>query len=51
VTVHAAVKPVPTGRSLALAWDTHRRHFVSSLPNARLLSEADVDVEALARAG
>jgi sugar/nucleoside kinase (ribokinase family) len=51
VRVHAAVKPVATGRSIALTWDTHQRHFVSSLPNTRLLEEADIDLEALSRAG
>jgi fructokinase len=51
VRVHAAVKPVATGRSIALTWETHHRHFVSSLPNTRLLREEDVDLEALIRAG
>ena len=51
VRMHPAVKPVPTGRSLALTWDTHQRHFVSSLPNTHLLEAADVDLGLLARAG
>jgi sugar/nucleoside kinase (ribokinase family) len=51
VRVHAAVKPVATGRSIALTWETHHRHFVSSLPNTRLLEEADIDLEALHRYG
>ena len=51
VRMHAAVKPVATGRSIALTWETHHRHFVSSLPNTRLLREEDVDLEALIRAG
>jgi sugar/nucleoside kinase (ribokinase family) len=51
VQVHAAVKNVPTGRSLALTWDTHQRHFVSSLPNTHLLEEADVDLAKLLRRG
>lgn len=51
VIVHAAVKPVPTGRSIALTWESHHRHFVSSLPNTRLLEESDIDLPALIRAG
>lgn len=51
VEMHPAVKPVATGRSLALTWDTHQRHFVSSLPNTHLLEEGDVDLEALCRRG
>jgi sugar/nucleoside kinase (ribokinase family) len=51
VRVHPAVKPVATGRSIALTWESHHRHFVSSLPNTRLLEEADIDLEALRRAG
>ena len=51
VSVHPAVKPVATGRSIALTWESHHRHFVSSLPNTRLLVEADIDLEALIRAG
>ena len=41
----------PTGRSIALTWDNHSRHFISSLPSCAELAEEDVDVEALARAG
>lgn len=51
VRVHPAVKPVATGRSIALTWESHQRHFVSCLPNTRLLEEADIDLEALIRAG
>ena len=51
VQVHAAWKPVSTGRSIALTWNTHQRHFVSSLPNNALLEEADIDLDALAQAG
>ena len=51
VRVHAAVKPVATGRSIALTFETHQRHFLSSLPNARLLEESDVDLDELYRAG
>ena len=51
VEVHAAWKSVATGRSIALTWDTHQRHFVSSLPNNALLEEADIDLDALAKAG
>jgi sugar/nucleoside kinase (ribokinase family) len=51
VRVRAALKPVATGRSIALTWDTHQRHFLSSLPHARLLEESDIDLEELHRAG
>lgn len=51
VHVHAAIKPISTGRSIALIWDTHHRHFVSNLPNTRLLEESDIDLEALRYAG
>jgi sugar/nucleoside kinase (ribokinase family) len=47
-----ARKPgVPTGRSIALNWQNHQRHFLSCLPSALLLDAADVDVAALAAAG
>jgi sugar/nucleoside kinase (ribokinase family) len=49
--VHAAWKPVATGRSIALTWDTHQRHFISSLPHARLLEESDINLDELHRAG
>jgi len=51
VTPCLAVKPAPTGRSIALSWDQHQRHFVSCLPSAALLEADDVDVAALAGAG
>jgi ribokinase len=51
VNTHLAVKPVATGRSIALCWDNHQRHFISSLPNNALLGGQDVDVGALAAAG
>ena len=51
VEMHASAKAVPTGRSVALTWSTHQRHFVSSLPNTHLLEETDVDLALLARAG
>jgi sugar/nucleoside kinase (ribokinase family) len=51
VRVHAAIKPVATGRSVALTWNNHQRHFVSSLPNTRLLDELDIDLEALRNVG
>jgi sugar/nucleoside kinase (ribokinase family) len=44
-------KATPTGRSIALNWDNHHRHFVSSLPNNRAMTAQDIDVAALARAG
>ncbi len=51
VRVRAALKPVPTGRSIALTWEDHHRHFLSSLPHARLLEESDIDLDELRRAG
>ncbi len=51
VRTHAVAKPVATGRSVALSWDTHQRHFVSSLPNTRLLEHSDIDLDALLRTG
>ena len=45
------MKRAPTGRSIALNWDRHQRHFVSCLPSSSLLDLADVDVAALAAAG
>ena len=51
VITHFVVKPVATGRSIALCWNNHQRHFLSSLPNNACLGEQDVDVAALAVAG
>ena len=51
IVPHVAVKPVATGRSIALTWDDHHRHFISSLPNNRSLTESDVNVDRLAGAG
>ena len=51
IVPHVAVKPVVTGRSIALTWDNHQRHFISSLPNNRSLTDSDVDVDGLAAAG
>jgi sugar/nucleoside kinase (ribokinase family) len=51
VITHLVVKPVATGRSIALCWSNHQRHFLSSLPNNACLGEQDVDVGALAAAG
>jgi sugar/nucleoside kinase (ribokinase family) len=48
---HVARKVSPTGRSIALTWDNHHRHFVSCLPSCAELDESDIDMEALARAG
>jgi len=44
-------KPSPTGRSINLCWDTKQRHFISFLPNNRLLSESDIDMELLSETG
>jgi sugar/nucleoside kinase (ribokinase family) len=51
VKPHLAVKRSPTGRSIALNWDRHQRHFVSCLPSSALLDVEDVDVAAFAAAG
>lgn len=40
-------KSAPTGRSIALTWDNHQRHFLSCLPSSALLSEDDVDLKCL----
>jgi sugar/nucleoside kinase (ribokinase family) len=42
VTPHLARKPVSTGRSINLNWRDDHRHFVSSLPNARVMTVDDV---------
>jgi sugar/nucleoside kinase (ribokinase family) len=44
-------KSQPTGRSIALTWDTHQRHFLSCLPSSAELSESDVDLPSLWDAG
>jgi sugar/nucleoside kinase (ribokinase family) len=51
VRPHLSVKRTPTGRSIALSWDRHQRHFVSCLPSSLLLDVDDVDVDALAASG
>jgi sugar/nucleoside kinase (ribokinase family) len=51
VHVRPALKPAATGRSIALTWITHQRHFLSSLPHARLLEETDIDLDQLSGAG
>ena len=43
VSPHLRRKPVPTGRSINLVWDQGHRHFVSSLPNTRVLEPDDID--------
>lgn len=43
VTPHLRRKPVATGRSINLVWDQGHRHFVSSLPNTRVLAADDID--------
>lgn len=48
---HLRRKRTSTGRSINLNWDNHHRHFISSLPNNRVMTAEDIDVPALARAG
>lgn len=51
VTPHLRRKPTATGRSINLNWRNHHRHFISSLPNNRAMTAADIDVAELAAAG
>ena len=51
VVPHLQRKPVATGRSINLNWDRGTRHFVSSLPNNRVMTFEDSDVDALVEAG
>lgn len=51
ITAHLARKPMPTGRSLALHWNNGARHFLSSLPNNRSLTAADIDVDTIIKTG
>jgi sugar/nucleoside kinase (ribokinase family) len=44
-------KPEPTGRSIALNWDNHQRHFLSCLPSSLQLSAEDVDLAGMREAG
>ena len=51
VTTHLVEKSAPTGRSIALTWNTQQRHFLSCLPSSVLLEQQDVDLDALIRNG
>lgn len=51
VIPHLTEKEAPTGRSIALAWDTNQRHFLSWLPSSAMLETSDIEIEALAKAG
>ena len=51
VTPHLVEADAATGRSIALTWDNHHRHFLSHLPSCAELCEDHIDVGALARAG
>ncbi len=51
VAPHLRRKETATGRSINLNWTNHRRHFVSSLPNNRVLAREDINVPELYRAG
>lgn len=46
-----ARKDAPTGRSIALTWDHHERHFLSCLPSSALLAGEDIDLKGLHAAG
>lgn len=41
----------PTGRSIALTWENHERHFLSCLPSSAQLSAQDIDLPGLHEAG
>lgn len=47
VVTYLIEKDAPTGRSVALTWDNHHRHFVSCLPSSAMLEENDIDIDAL----
>lgn len=51
IAPHLARKEVPTGRSIALTWNHHQRHFLSCLPSSALLDEQDLDLKSLYAAG
>jgi len=51
ITPRLAFKQAATGRSIALNWEQHQRHFVSCLPSSALLEADDIDLDALAAAG
>lgn len=51
IVAQLATKGASTGRSIALTWDNHRRHFLSCLPSSAELADSDVDFDALADAG
>lgn len=51
IQTHLARKSAPTGRSIALTWDNHQRHFLSCLPSSAQLSAKDIDLMSLCDAG
>jgi sugar/nucleoside kinase (ribokinase family) len=51
VVTNLIEKKEPTGRSIALSWDNHQRHFVSCLPSSAVLEEGDVDLDELIARG
>lgn len=51
IQTHLARKSAPTGRSIALTWDNHQRHFISCLPSSAQLLAEDVDLKSLHNAG
>jgi sugar/nucleoside kinase (ribokinase family) len=51
IAPHLTRKPTVTGRSINLNWDNGCRHFVSSLPNNRLLTFEDIDMDRLIGSG
>ena len=51
VVTHLVERHAPTGRSIALTWESQHRHFISCLPSSALLDEGDVDLDALSSAG
>lgn len=51
VNAHLAIKPVATGRSIALTFEGSQRHFLSCLPSSALLDSHDINLLALAALG
>ena len=51
IAAHLSRKPTSSGRSINLNWDNGSRHFISSLPNNRLMTAADIDPGLLVSSG
>ena len=51
IVAHLSRKASVTGRSVSLNWSNGCRHFISSLPNNRLMTIEDIDIGGLIEAG